>query len=137
MQTLPLLIGLFGAIGAGLLFSGSGMDRDRALYPALMMVIAACYVLFAVLGQSPRALLAESCVMLLFVAVSILGFRMNLWWVVAALAAHGVMDGVHGWLIDNPGVPAWWPWFCAAYDIVAAAYLGVLIRSGRLKAMTR
>ncbi len=133
MQTLPILIGLFGALGAGLLFSRSGMDRDRALYPALMMVIAFYYVLFALIGQSPRALLAESAVALAFVVAAVAGFRSNLWWVVLALAAHGLLDLVHGALIDDPGVPAWWPAFCAAYDVAAAAYLGVLVSRGRVQ----
>jgi hypothetical protein len=30
-------------------------------------------------------------------------------------------------LIDNPGVPAFWPGFCMAFDVVAAAYLAVLL----------
>jgi hypothetical protein len=32
----------------------------------------------------------------------------------------------HGQLIANPGVPAWWPAFCSAYDGVAAGYLAYL-----------
>ncbi len=30
-------------------------------------------------------------------------------------------------LIVNPGVPAWWPAFCLAYDGVAATYLAFLL----------
>ena len=41
---------------------------------------------------------------------------------------HGVFDFIHHGIIDNPGVPAWWPGFCLAYDLTAATYLGVLIR---------
>lgn len=43
------------------------------------------------------------------------------WWL-------GVAHLLHPEIINNPGVPEWWPAFCLAYDITAAAYLGVLIR---------
>jgi hypothetical protein len=33
----------------------------------------------------------------------------------------------HPAVIANPGVPVWWPGWCLAYDVVAAAYLAVLI----------
>jgi hypothetical protein len=36
-------------------------------------------------------------------------------------------------LIQNPGVPAWWPGFCLTYDIAAAGYLAWILRS-RLEA---
>jgi len=45
-----------------------------------------------------------------------------------------VFDLVHGRVISNPGVPAWWPAFCLTYDITAAAYLAWLIKSERLRA---
>jgi hypothetical protein len=48
------------------------------------------YILFAVMGGSVRALILESIVMSAFVCVAVLGFRLNLWLVVVALAAHGV-----------------------------------------------
>ncbi len=46
----------------------------------------------------------------------------------AGLAAHGMFDFVHAHVIDNPGVPEWWPAFCGAYDVVAAAALAWLSR---------
>ena len=52
--------------------------------------------------------------------------------VVAGLAAHGVMDLFHGRLVDNPGVPPFWPGFCSAYDVAAAGYLAWRIASGRV-----
>ena len=50
------------------------------------------------------------------------------WIVVAALAGHGVFDAVHGYVIENAGVPAWWPAWCLAYDVGAAAWLAWLIK---------
>jgi hypothetical protein len=70
-----------------------------------------------------QALMIECLAIVAFVAASVAGFKVSLWFVVAALAAHGMFDSVHGELIANPGVPAWWPAFCLAYDVTAAAYL--------------
>lgn len=108
-----------------------GLDRDRAFYPTLLLVIASYYVLFAVMGGSGYALVMETLVMTGFLLVAVVGFKKNLWLVVAALAAHGIFDFLHGHVVANPGVPAWWPAFCLAYDITAAAFLAWLLRRSR------
>ena len=51
--------------------------------------------------------------------------------VTQALAAHGVMDSFHGAVIDNPGVPSWWPAWCMAYDVGAAGALALLSKGVR------
>jgi len=38
-----------------------------------------------------------------------------------------VFDFIHHAVITNPGVPAWWPGFCLAYDLTAAVYFAVLV----------
>jgi hypothetical protein len=111
-----------------------GLDRDRAFYPTVAIVIAGLYSLFAAIGGSDRAILIEAIVGAGFIALAVLGFRSSLWLVAAALALHGVFDMVHGSLISNPGVPPWWPAFCSAYDVVAAGYLAWLIVSRRTQA---
>ena len=127
-------------VGAGLAFAVGvfatvvRLDRDRAFYPTVAIVIASLYSLFAVMGGSTRALVVESIVGVGFIALAVLGFRSSLWVVVAALALHGVFDLVHGTVISNPGVPRWWPAFCLAYDVAAAGYLAWLIMSRRTKA---
>ncbi len=103
------------AIGACLAFAVGafatlvGLDRDRAFYPTVAIVIASLYSLFAVMGGSTRALVVESIVGVGFIALAVLGFRSSLWVVVAALGAHGVFDLVHGRLIPiqecHPGGP--------------------------------
>ena len=62
-----------------------------------------------------------------FVLAAVIGFRRNLWLVVAALVGHGVFDVVHHWFIENPGVPDWWSGFCLIFDLIVAAYLAVLL----------
>ena len=114
--------------------SGFGLDRDRALYPTVTIVIASYYALFAVIGGSTQVLLVESLIASVFIAAAIWGFRSSLWIVVVALAAHGLFDLVHGRVIDNPGMPDWWPQFCLTYDIAAAAYLAWLVKRQRPRA---
>ncbi len=130
---MPLLIGLTLALCVGMFATIVGLDKDRAFYPTVMMVIASLYALFAVMGDSANALLAELALGAVFIVAAVVGFKRSLWVVVLALAAHGAQDFVHSSLIANPGVPAWWPAFCGAYDVVAALYLAWLIGSGRVR----
>ena len=122
------VIGVVLACGVSLFARLAGLDRDRAFYPTALIVIASFYVLFAVMGGSIYALAVESMIMLGFLVVAVLGFRLNLWIVAAGLAAHGVFDALHGSLLSNPGVPTWWPPFCLAYDLTAASFLAWLTR---------
>ena len=132
---MPYLMGLVLALAAGGYATAMRLDRDRAFYPTVMMVIASYYVLFAVMGGSSRALVVESLIAGVFVLAASLGFRSSLWLVVAALAAHGGMDFVHARFVVNPGVPAWWPAWCGAYDVAAAGYLAWrLARAGATSA---
>jgi hypothetical protein len=125
---LAYLVGALLALAVGALGTVVGLDRDRAFYPTVMLVIASYYVLFAVMGGSTHALLIETAVATLFLTVTLVGFKSSLWLVVAALASHAILDLFHGRLIANPGVPVWWPAFCLAYDGVAAGYLAFLLR---------
>ena len=131
---MALLVGALLALSVGIFATGVGLDRDRAFYPVVTIVIAALYALFAVMGGSTRALVVESLVGAIFVAAAVAGFKRSLWVVVAALATHGVFDLVHGAVLANPGVPSWWPGFCLTYDVTAAAYLAWLLKGGRVRA---
>lgn len=131
---MALLVGVLLALGVGLMATAVGLDRDRAFYPTVTIVIAFLYALFAVMGASTQALLLELLVGSVFLAVAIAGFRSSLWAVAVALAAHGILDLTHDGVISNPGVPPWWPAFCLAYDVTAAAYLAWLLKTGRLRA---
>jgi hypothetical protein len=123
-----VVIGLF----ASLLGRVAGFDRDRAFYPTLLIVVASYYVLFAAMGGSTPALLAEAAVMTGFVAAAVAAFRWRLWIAAAGLIGHGVFDLLlHGRVVTNPGMPVWWPPFCAAFDITAGAILAALLVRSR------
>lgn len=131
---MEFLIGAVLALAVGLSATFIGLDRDRAFYPSMMIVIASYYALFAVMGGSIQVLIIESMVIVAFLSAAIAGFKRSLWLVVAALAAHGAFDLDHGHLIENPGVPSWWPLFCLAYDVIAAAYLTWLLMRSQVHA---
>ena len=131
---MALVIRALLAFAVGLFATGLGLDRDRAFYPVVTIVIASYYALFAVMGDSTHALVLESLVGAVFLAVAASGFRSSLWLVVVALAAHGIFDLGHGVLMTNPGVPRWWPEFCLTYDVTAAAYLAWLLKRRRIRA---
>lgn len=118
--TLALLVAVFGRL--------SGFDRERSFYSTVLIVVASYYVLFAVMGGSTRALILESIVMTVFAALAVAGFKRSLWLVAAGLAAHGVLDFFHGHLVENPGVPEWWPGFCGGYDVAAAACVAWIVK---------
>lgn len=48
------LIGVVFVAGVGIFTLLLGMARDRALYPAILIVIAASFSLFAVMGAKNR-----------------------------------------------------------------------------------
>jgi hypothetical protein len=133
-RVVALLIGVLLAISVGVFATGLNLDRDRAFYPVVMIVIAALYALFAVMGASTHTLVLESLVGAVFVAVAVSGFRWSLWAVVAALAAHGVFDLTHGIFFANASVPGWWPKCCLVYAVTVAAYLAWLLKSRRIRA---
>jgi hypothetical protein len=126
------LIGVGLAVGVWAFAMLTGFDRDRVFYPTLVPVIATYYILFAAIGSSTRALALESLIAAAFLALAVVGFRKNLWLIVAALAGHGVFDFFHHLFIQNPGVPAWWPGFCLSCDVILGAFLALLLmrRSG-------
>ena len=91
-------------------------------------MIASYYVLFAAIGDSVETVLLESVAMIGFAITAVAGFKVSVWIVVGALAGHGVFDALHGEVLENSGMPVWWPAFCLAYDLGAAASLAWLVK---------
>jgi len=112
----------------------AGLDRDRAFYPTVVIVVAHYYVLFAVMGGTTHALLIELGVMTAFLVVAVAGFKRNLWLVAAALVGHGVFDIFHAGLVTNAGMPEYWPAFCMSYDIGAGGILAWLLMRAKIAA---
>ena len=127
MFNTSVLVGIVLAPVIVLLGRLSGLDRDRALYPTALIVIAAYYVLFATMGGA-KVLPGELIAATPFIGIAIVGFRTSLWWTAAGIAGHGMFDWVvHPRLISNPGVPVFWPAFCGSIDVALAVLIAVLL----------
>ena len=124
---MPYVIGIVLSVVVAVFARSVGFDRDRAFYPTVMIVIASYYVLFAAMSGSVQTVFVESIVMIAFAIAAVVGFKSSAWIVVGALAGHGVFDAVHGHIVENAGVPPWWPAWCLAYDVGAAAWLAWLL----------
>jgi len=127
----PVLIGMALALAVGLFARFVGLDRDRAFYPVVLIIVGSYYVLFAVMAGRTGDLLPEIMFFALFATAAILGFKSSLWIVAAGLAAHGIFDFVRDAFIAGAGIPAWWPGFCGAYDLAAAVLLAAFLISRR------
>jgi hypothetical protein len=119
------LIGAILSVAVAILAAVFGLDRGRAFYPTVLIVIGSYYVLFAAMGASNRTLGVEILAASGFLAFALLGFKKNLWLVAVATAGHGVFDFVHHSFIANPGVPRWWPGFCLAFDVGFGGFLAL------------
>jgi hypothetical protein len=134
---MPYAIGIVLSAVVAVFARYVGLDRDRAFYPTVTIVVASYYVLFAAISGSIPTVVSEAAVMTLFVAAAVAGFKSSAWIVVAALAGHGIFDAVHGHLIENAGMPAWWPAWCLSYDVGAAVWLAWLLHRGRAADVAR
>jgi len=119
------LVGLLLALGVAGLAITVGLDRDRAFYPTTLIVIGSYYVLFAAMGAPGRTLVMEIAVAIGFLLFAVIGYRSTLWLVAIAIVGHGVFDLVHHWIIENPGVPRFWPGFCSAFDVIFGGVMAV------------
>jgi len=117
------------AIAVALFARVVGFDRERVFYPVVLVVVGSYYDLFAVMAGG-QSLIPELIGSLIFAAIAAIGFRTSLWIVAAGLAGHGIFDAFHGVMIDNAGVPNWWPLWCLSYDVAAAGCLAVLLVTG-------
>jgi hypothetical protein len=126
------VIGLFLSLAVAGLAIIVGFDRQRAFYPTVLIVVASYYVLFAVVAASGRTLILEIAVATGFLLFAIIGYKKSLWLVAIALVGHGVFDVIHHFLIENPGVPHWWPGFCMVFDAILGGLLAVRLLTRRL-----
>jgi hypothetical protein len=131
------IVGVVLAVAVAVFGRTSRFDRDRSFYPTILIVVGSIYVLFATMAGSIETVLAESIGMAAFAITAVAGFRYSAWIIVAGLAGHGSFDFVHGYVIENSSVPAFWPAFCGSYDVVAAAGLAWILRPAQSSSLIR
>ena len=112
-----------------------GYDKDRSFYPVILIVIAMYYVLFAVMNENTGIIITELIIALLFILLAMLSSRGSLLIVAVGLIAHGVFDLFHHLIITNPEVPAWWPGFCVAVDVVLGLVVLVIANTRSNKSL--
>lgn len=128
---IPLITGVLLAVAVAAFGKVTRFEQDRGFYPTVLIIIASYYVLFAILGGSSYALFWESVVAVAFSAIAVFGSLHFPLLVGAAIAAHGLFDLVHHVIIQNPGVPSWWPIFCSSIDVPLGLWVMSLYHSRR------
>jgi len=84
---LPYVVGIVLSIAVASFARWVGFDRDRAFYPAVLIVVASYYVLFAAMIGSVETVLFESILMTAFVIAAVAGFKGSPWLVDSPLMA--------------------------------------------------
>lgn len=133
-----------GLLSAALLVGISrGLKADRWLYAASLPLLPLIYAGFALWVDLPAVALLELKAGLPYLAGGVLlafaGLRhpRPVMAVVGALwLLHGGYDLLHPRFFDNPGVPVWYPPYCAAVDVALGGTLLVLA-AGRRGSLSR
>lgn len=138
MNLPALAFGLLVAVVLMLRFRRRGQEYSRWSYPLLLASFPAWYWAFALLAADPGALAVEVLAGLAFIGIAQVAASWRSFATLLLLAfgyvAHAVYDVVHDRLVSNAGVPAWWPEFCGAVDLVLGVYIVMLaIRFRRLR----
>jgi hypothetical protein len=68
---MPYLIGLILGLVVCLFAMLTGLDRDRAFYSTVVIVVAHYYILFAVVGATSHIVLAESIAASAFIVLAV------------------------------------------------------------------
>ncbi len=125
----PYVVGALIAVAVAALGRVTRFDQDRSFYSTILVIIASYYILFAILGDSTNALVGETAIATIFSVVAVFGALRFPLLVGIGIAGHGVFDLVHHVVIENPGVPPWWPAFCMSVDIILGLWVIGLSRS--------
>ena len=108
-----------------------GFSRDRSFYPTVLIVVASYYGLFAVISGSLRTLAYEAVPMVVFIGLAIAGYKRSAWLVAGGLIGHAIFDSFHHHIVENTGMPTWWPGFCLSIDYTLGAFLAYYLFQAR------
>jgi hypothetical protein len=130
MTTVSVPLGLRGPLAWGVAVGGVQALAPLAfpwlpgttVYALSLPLIAAVYLGFAVADGRWHVLAVETAVVAVFVVTAAAAVTGPAWLIVAGLAGHGLKDL---WQHRTGFVTGtrWWPPFCAAVDVVAAALI--------------
>lgn len=124
-------IGLVLSLSVIIFAKFSGFDRDKSFYPTILIVIAAYYVLFAII--SGHSVLRELLIASVFLVIAVFGAHKSLAIVGAGIAAHGGYDIFHVIYFSKHVAPTWWAPFCASVDFVLGFWVIYLAKNRDLQ----
>lgn len=125
------------AIIAGVFIAGSmilGMKFSQTenkpwAYPLVLSTYPLFYFAFAIVASDPAALMQELKyaipIFVICIVTAIKDIKYSAFVLSLGYIGHGIYDAVHIHLFENPGMPIWWPEFCATVDIIMGLYLMV------------
>jgi hypothetical protein len=124
------LIGI--ALGILTILAARAIRGERWLYSLGLLTLPGLYAFFALRAGEPTVGLNEMIYGLPFLGAGLIfafvSVRQSAVVVGSLWIFHGLYDVIHDQFISNPGVPAWYPAFCFAVDVVIGAYLLWLAR---------
>lgn len=128
---MEFVVGVALGVVIALSTTALGFARDRSFYPTVLIVVASYYGLFAIMGGSVHTLAMEAVPMVAFIGLAVAGFKRSGWLVAIGLIGHALFDIVHNNLIENAGMPIWWPGFCLSIDFTLGAFLAFYLFRSR------
>lgn len=124
-----LSIGVILAVVLAVTARVTRFDVDRSYYATVLIVIASYYVLFAFMAG--EAIIIETLAATAFLVIAMVGAYRWAPLIGIGILLHGIFDFVHPHIVQNTGVPLWWPAFCGGVDIVLGSWVIYLSQTGK------
>jgi hypothetical protein len=127
MNLLALIIGILVSLIIIVRFKKTRLEKSGFSYSLLLFTLPLYYFMFAIYGSDYEAVPLEIFAGIVFFVIAIAALKLNASYKFSLLAMgyliHGVYDATHNLIFTNMGMPAWWPEFCGAIDIIVGLYL--------------
>lgn len=127
----PFMIGIVLTISLLLVSILVGLDREKGVYPTLLIAIALFYVVFAFEHGDLNQIILNSIVAGLFTLLALIGYRKSFTYIAIGLLLHGVFDVVYSTYANSPA-PDWWAPFCLAIDVLLGLFLLFMMKKKRI-----
>ena len=96
----------------------------------LLGVAAGVYPVFALAGTSASERRVQWIAAVSFALVATAGIAFSAWWLTVGWVLHAAWDALHHAGHRGASVPEHYPMFCLSFDLVLAAYAGILASNG-------
>lgn len=117
------LAGISLAIAIAAFAKRFDLEKEKFFYPLILVAIALIYLVFGAFDGRAAVFTIEAIYACLFILAAMAAAWK--WPLIAGVAIllHGLFDLAHHLLLENTGVPDWYPGFCAAVDIPLGAFI--------------